>query len=97
MEDDLARRARAAAAAGWWTVLILAAYVTVGWGLWLAILQGRPGWLLTLWGGGALTWAEVQKIVLWFFAVIKLLLLAAIMLLIWLTLWVRRLQRADTP
>ena len=94
MDENLARRVRAAAGAGWCTILILAAYMVVAWLIWLPLVRLRPGWLLTLWGGGT-SWATVHSMYLWAFAVMKLLLLAAAMVALWLTLWARRLSAGE--
>ncbi|MCD4699429.1 MAG: hypothetical protein K8R91_02515 [Phycisphaerae bacterium] len=93
MDDLLAKRVRSAAVAGWWTVLIAAVWMTAGWFAFLAFLHYQPEWLLKLWGGGDLDWTDVQGIVLWFFAVFKLMLFAVVMVVIWLTLWSKRLKR----
>ncbi len=91
MEDNLKRRVGAAAVAGWWTILILAVWLTVGWLIWLLILHFQPSWLLKLWGGGPITYETVQTVVLWVFGGMKALLWAALGVVIWLTLWARRL------
>ena len=90
----LAKRVRAAAVAGWWTILIVAVVMTVQWFGFLALMHCKPAWLLTLWGGGELDWPTVHKIVLYFFSVFKLMLFAAVVATLWLTLWARRLKRA---
>ena len=90
----LAKRVRAAAVAGWWTILIIGVAMTAQWFFFLSLLHYKPAWLLTLWGGGELDWPAVHTIVLYFFAVFKLMLLAAVVAALWLTLWSRRLKRA---
>lgn len=90
---SLAKRVRAAAVAGWWTILIAAVWMTAGWFVFMAILNARPEWLLKLWGGGDLDWPDVHRIVLQFYAVFKLMLFAVVMVVIWLSLWSRRLKR----
>ena len=95
MNDTFATRLRAAAAAGWWTVLIGAIWMTLGW-LWMLLLFAiKPDWLLTLWGGGELTWSTMHTLALWFFGGFKLILTVALLLVIWLTIWSRRLKRAQ--
>ena len=93
MNETLQKRVRSAAVAGWWTILIAAVWMTVGWVGFLVILNTEPGWLLKLWGGGDLDWAGVQRIVLLFFSIFKLMLFAFIIVVLWLTLWSRRLKR----
>ena len=95
MNDSLSQRVRAAAVAAWWTILIGALWMTGAWLAYLAILSARPGWVLTLWGGGELTWPKVQTLMLWFFATFKLILFVAVLLAIWLTLWARALKRSN--
>ena len=93
MNETLQKRVRSAAVAGWWTILIAAAWMTLAWLAFLVILNTEPGWLLKLWGGGDLDWPDVQMIVLYFFSVFKLMLFAVVIVVIWLTLWSRRLRR----
>jgi hypothetical protein len=95
MSDELVRKVRAAAGAAWCTVLIGALWLTVGYFLWLAILTCRPEWVRTLWGGGDLTWDDMQIITLWFFGVFKVILFVILFAAIWLSLWHRRLQKAE--
>ena len=52
MDDQLTKRVRAAAGAGWWTILILAAWMTVGYATWILILPAEPAEPEALaWGG----------------------------------------------
>ena len=92
--ESLAKRVRAAAVAGWWTVIIMAVIMAAQWLVVLAFLQHRPAWLLSLWGGGELDWPGVHVIMLYFFGAFKLILFAAVIIVIWLTLWARRLKKA---
>ena len=87
MSDELAKKVRAAAGAAWCTVLIGA--------LWLTVMTRRPEWVRTLWGGGDLTWDNIQIITLWFFGVFKVILFLVLFTAIWLSLWHRRLRKAD--
>jgi hypothetical protein len=91
---EFARRVGSAAVAGWWTILIAALWLTAVWLAWLGLLAAEPGWVLKLWGGHDLTWADAQRMVLWFMAVFKIILWVALMVMIWLSLWSRRLKRA---
>ena len=93
MDDSFTKRVGSAAAAGWWTVVVWAIWLTAAWLVWLWVLHARPGWVLTLWGGGDLGWSRVQSITLTFMAVAKLILMAAVLAALWLTLWARRLKR----
>ena len=100
MNETLQKRVRSAAMAGWWTILIAAVWMTVGWLAFLAIMHTEPGWLLRLWGYPDTDnlhwdgeWGQVHGIILYFFAAFKLMLFAFVIVVIWLTLWSRRLKR----
>jgi len=94
MDEIAYKRVRALAIAGWWTALITGLWMTAVWLIWLALMRTQPGWILTLWGGGDLTWSDVRRLILVFFAVMKLILWTWIMVTICLSLWARRLRRA---
>ena len=94
MNDAFEKRLCTAVPAAWWTVVIWMVWMTAAWLIWLVFLNVRPDWLLTLWGGGKLTWDTVQNLCLWFFAVIKMILFAFLMVTIFLTLWAGRLKKA---
>ena len=96
MNETLQKRVRSAAVAGWWTILIAAVWMTVGWVGFLVILNTEPGWLLRLWGypdADSQHWEQVRTIVLYFFSIFKLILFMVLIIVIWLTLWSRRLKR----
>jgi len=96
MNETLQKRVRSAAVAGWWTVLIVAIWMTVAWLALLVILNSKPGWIMWLWGfpdADSLHWRQMRIIVLQFFAVFKLMLFVFVVVVIWLTLWSRRLKR----
>jgi len=93
MDDPFYKRVRALAVSGWWTALIAAIWVTAAWFIWLGLLKAQPAWLLRLWGGGDLTWADVRTLTLWFFGAMKLLLWLWLTGAICLTIWARRLKR----
>jgi hypothetical protein len=93
MNGVLAERVRSAAIAGWWTLLIATIFLTVQWLAYVAIMGSRPAWLLALWGGGDMDWRTVQTIWIWVTAVFKMIVWVAAMVVIWLSLWARRLAR----
>jgi hypothetical protein len=93
MNDIFEKRVRAAAVAGWWVVVIGYALLSVVWLVYLAIVSARPAWLLTVWGGGDVTWSFVQTVSLWFMGAFKLGLWLLILVVLWLTLWARELRR----
>ena len=55
----------------------------------------RPGWLLTMWGQGDVSWAFVQTVSLWFMGVFKLFMWFLFLVALWLTLWARQLRKLD--
>jgi hypothetical protein len=94
MNGDPARNVGAAARAAWGAVVISILWMGVEYGMWLAVLHGRPAWLLTLWGGGDVAWSTVQTGGLLFFGAFELALYLLVLAAIWLSLWARRLRRA---
>ena len=42
-----------------------------------------------------LTWPHIQRMVLWFFGVMKLMLYLWVMACVWLTIWARKLKRVN--
>ena len=94
--NELVRKNVCAAAAGAWVAAIVGmVWLTLGWGLWRLILHAEPGWLLTLWGGGALTWAQMQLMCIGFFGLFKLIIFVVILAAICLTIWARRLRKCE--
>jgi len=92
MDDAFARRVRAAAVAGWWTLLIAAVFLTLVWIVFLGTVSTRPAWYLPLLGPGA-SWEEFQRVGFWAVAIFKMCLWVMAVVVVWLTLWARRLQR----
>ncbi|MBV8607916.1 MAG: hypothetical protein JO034_10710 [Singulisphaera sp.] len=95
MNDPFEKKVRAAAVAGWWVILIGYALLFVTWVVDLAIMSARPGWLLTMWGQGDVSWAFVQTVSLWFMGVFKLFMWFLFLVALWLTLWARQLRKLD--
>lgn len=93
MDENCYKRVRALAISSWWTTLIATIWLTAVWLIWLALLRAQPGWILSLWGGGDLTWSDVRRLILVFFAVMKLVLWVWVMGAICLSIWARRLRR----
>jgi len=93
MDDVFVKRVRAAVGAAWRTLVISAVLMTASWGGFLLIMHTRPAWVLALWGGGALTWDQVQTTAIWFYGVFKIALLLSAMATVFLALWARRLAR----
>ena len=94
--NELVRKNVCAAAAGAWVAAIVGMiWLTMGWVVWLLFLYAKPGWVLSLWGGGALTWAQVQLICIGFFGVFKLIVFALVLTAICLTVWARGLKKCE--
>lgn len=86
MSENFAQVVRSAAIAGWWTVLIGAIWITLVWLIWRSILKSKPAWLLNLWGF-EIDWKDIQRIMINFMVVAKMILFIFILLCIWLSLW----------
>jgi uncharacterized membrane protein YhaH (DUF805 family) len=94
MNDAFEQRVKAAAVAGWWVVLITVAFITLQWIIYLIVMSARPAWFLSMWGPGT-NWSFVQQVWFWAIVVLKFILWLMILVVIWLTLWARRLRKAD--
>jgi hypothetical protein len=92
MNDAFAERVRSAAVAGWWTILIGSLFLVLQWLASQMLLSTKPRWLLTLWDPG-ITWETVRLIWLWIMAIFKMCLWLMTLVVIWLSLWARRLRR----
>lgn len=86
MSENFVQVVRSAAIAGWWTVLIGAIWITLVWLIWRGILKSKPAWLLNLWGF-EIDWKDIQRIMINFMVVAKMILFIFILLCIWLSLW----------
>lgn len=85
-------RLRCAVVAGWWTTFIAWACFTASWFAWLLIKATSPDFIEWAWGGVKL--AEMQHVVLAFFGLMKLGLFAWVIVMIFLTIWSRKLRKA---
>jgi len=92
MDDLFAKKVRAAAVAGWWTLLIVYCFFTLQWFLYLYIMSRKPSWMLALMGEG-FTWQTYQTLYLWAVSVLKLGVLLMAVVVVWLTIWGRKLSR----
>jgi hypothetical protein len=92
MNDVFEKRVRAAAVAGWWTVLVAVAFIALQWSIYLAVMEARPAWFLSLWGPG-IDWAFVQNVWFWAVVFLKFVLWLMTLLAIWLTLWASQLRK----
>jgi hypothetical protein len=90
MNDPFTKKVQTAAIAGWWTLLIAFCLLMVQWLMYLLIVPRQPEWLMCLWGEGE-TWSSIRTIWFWGMAVLKLGLLLMTFIVIWLTIWARKL------
>jgi hypothetical protein len=95
MNDTFELRLRAAVRAGWWTVLIWVVFLTVAWGIGLAVMRCQPTWALDMMGSGQITWAQIQTLYLWIISVAKVVVWIWTMGVVFLTIWLRQLRRAE--
>ena len=90
-------RIRCAAAAGWWTSLIAILWLTVGWCLWIALAAcpggACAGLVECLWSG--MTISEARPIVWIFFGVMKMMIIPVVLASVFLTIWAKRLKKAE--
>ena len=92
MNDVFEKRVRAAAVAGWWTLLIAVGFLLLQWIVYLVVTSTRPSWLLSLWGPDV-TWPFLQSVWFWGVASLKVCLWLLALVVLWLTLWARRLRK----
>jgi hypothetical protein len=92
MDELFTKKVRTAAIAGWWTLLIAFCLFMLQYIMYLLIVPREPGWLMCLWGED-LTWSSIRTIWFWGMAVIKLGLLLMTFIVIWLTIWARKLAQ----
>ena len=92
MDDIFTKKERAASVAGWWTLLIVGLVGLIQWLAYLYISANRPEWMLLLWGEGV-TWPTVIGIWFRMMAAFKIIAWTLAIVVIWLTLWARRLSR----
>jgi hypothetical protein len=92
MKDNFQRRVHAAAVAGWWTLLIAVLFLAAVWFVFLRLMSARPVWFQSLWSP-AMTWETVQSFTLWMVSVLKLCIWLAFLIVVWLSLWARKLGK----
>jgi hypothetical protein len=92
MNEDRAKRVRSAAIAGWWTIGAAVGFLMVQWVAYLVFSEFRPGWLQVMWGRD-MSWEAVQMVWLLMGAVFKLCVWVMALVVLWLTLWARRLAK----
>lgn len=91
MNDLFEKRVRAAAIAGWWVVVVTLGLTIVNWLAYLGIMHTRPSWYLAMWGPDV-DWAFVRTVWFWGIVVLKFVLWLMVFVVLWLTVWARRLR-----
>jgi len=94
MDEIFTKKVRSAAKAGWWTLLIAFCILLLSWLLYLPIMAMKPAGMLSLRGEGV-TWMEIRTIWLWAMVIYKLGMAMMISVVVWLTLWVRQLDKKE--
>ena len=94
MDEIFTRKVRSAAKAGWWTLLIAFCVLLLSWLLYLPIMAMKPAGMLSLMGEGV-TWMEIRTVWLWAMVIYKLGMAMMISVVVWLTLWVRQLDKKE--
>ena len=94
MNNPLQQRVQAAAVAGWWVILIGLLFLTIQWIAYLWVMDTKPEWMPALWGPG-ITWAVIQSVWFGMVVVFKVIMWVMLLLVLWLTLWARRLKKAS--
>ena len=92
MDQLFTKKVRSAAIAGWWTLLIAYVVLLIQWFAYLLIMSSQPAGMLFLWGNGV-SWPEIRAIWLWGMVAYKLGVGMMLFVVIWLTLWARRLAQ----
>jgi hypothetical protein len=92
MDEIFIKKVRTAAVAGWWTVLIAYCLLLISWFSYLLIMKMQPEGVLCLLGKGA-TWEEMRTIWLWGIVAYKLTVAMMLFVVIWLTLWAKKLAK----
>ena len=85
-------RLGAAVAAGWRTVLVGVLWLIIGWLFWLAVLVNPACARLTECAWGGISVEQMQPFVWVFFGVFKAILFVLVLVVIFLTIWRRRLK-----
>jgi hypothetical protein len=94
MNDVFEKRVRAASVAGWWVTLVAVGFLLLQWIAYLAMMNARPAWLLSMWGQN-LDWSFVQMVWLGGMAILKLVVWLLALVALWLTLWARQLRKRE--
>jgi len=91
MNDSFEKRLGALAATGWVVLAINLLFIVFLWGIYLIFMKIQPGWVLSFCGPNV-SWSFLQEMMLWIIAACKVCFWHLALLVIWLSLWARRLQ-----
>ena len=91
MDDLLYKKVRAAASAGWWTLLVAVILATVAWGVFLAMHHCKCPCVSAMWGG--VSPDTMLNVALWMIAAFKLVIWTIFLIVVWLTIWARKLRK----
>jgi hypothetical protein len=92
MDEIFIKKVRTAAVAGWWTLLIAYCILLVQWFAYLLIMESLPAGMLCIWGAGV-TWPEMRTIWLYAMVIYKIAVGMMLFVVIWLTLWAKKLAK----
>jgi hypothetical protein len=92
MDEMFIKKVRTAAVAGWWTVLIAYCLLLISWFSYLLIMKIQPEGVVCLLGKG-IAWEEIRTIWLWGMVAYKLTVAMMLFVVIWLTLWAKKLAK----
>lgn len=91
MDNLFQKKVRAAAIAGWWTLLVAVAFHLFVTGGFAFLMHAKPTWVTCMWGG--LSWDEIQHVGLYMIATYRVMVWLLLLVVVWLTIWARRLKR----
>ncbi|HZZ78114.1 MAG TPA: hypothetical protein VFE62_06330 [Gemmataceae bacterium] len=94
MNQSFGKRVHGAAMAGWKTLLVGVIFLSITWFAFVCVNLIQPSWLLYLYGPG-LTWSYIDVVALWLVGIFKVCLWLAALVVLWLTLWARQLQKDE--
>ena len=91
MDDLLYKKVHAAAAAGWWTLMVAVIFATLAWFAFLAMNHCQCPCVSAMWGG--VSWDTIRNVALWAMAAFKLVIWTIFLVVVWLTIWARKLRK----
>jgi len=92
MNQPFEKNLKAAVGPGWCIWLIAVVGMTAHWFTYRHFMTTKPDWILEMMGPD-MTWAESQKLWLLILVLGRMFIGAFLLLMLWLTLWSRKLNR----